>query len=81
MLPEAVHRRAQEARETNRRLMQQRRQLADHARSIVREAEAASAALRQTIWLPCEATNQKIRRPQPRTSSTSPDSKISAKTS
>lgn len=49
MLPAEVRRRAQETRETARRLVKQSRQLRDRADVLAREAEAAMAALRESM--------------------------------
>ena len=49
MLPEEVRRRAQEARDAARRLVKQSRQLSDCADVLMREAEAAVDALRETM--------------------------------
>jgi len=47
-------RRLQDVREANRMLLEQRKQLMHEARVLVREARAASAALRKTIRLPSD---------------------------
>jgi len=50
----ASRRQLRDVRETNRMLLEQRKQLLSEARVLVREAQAASAALRKTIWLPSD---------------------------
>jgi transposase-like protein len=49
MLPEEVQRRAQDVRDTARRLAKHSSQLRDLADVLMREAEAATAALRETM--------------------------------
>lgn len=49
MLPEEVRLRAQEAREAARRLVKESSRLRDQADVLMREAEAAIAALRETM--------------------------------
>src|SRR5262249_34608513 len=49
MLPEEVRRRAQEVRDVARRLVKQSHQLSDRADVLAREAEVATAALRETM--------------------------------
>ena len=49
MLPEDVRRRAQEVRDAARRLVKQSQQLSDCADVLIREAEVAIAALRETM--------------------------------
>ena len=49
MLPGEVRRRSWEARATARRLVKHSRELSDHADVLMREAEAAIAALREAI--------------------------------
>jgi hypothetical protein len=50
MLPEEVRRRAREARDTAWRLIKQSHELSDHSDVLMREAEAAIAALREAMW-------------------------------
>ena len=49
VLPDEIRRRAEDARRTARRLIKDNRQLADRADVLMREAEAAIAALRETM--------------------------------
>jgi hypothetical protein len=48
-IPDVVRRQAQEARDASRRLVKQSAQVPDHADVLRREAEAAIAALRETM--------------------------------
>ena len=48
-LPAEIRQRAQEARDAARRLVKESQQLTDHADVLIREAEAAVAALRETM--------------------------------
>src|SRR5215475_13224113 len=48
-LPAEIRQRAQEARDAARRLVKESQQLTDHADVLMREAEAAVAALRETM--------------------------------
>ena len=48
-LPAEIRQRAQEVRDTARRLVKESQQLTDHADVLMREAEAAIAALRETM--------------------------------
>jgi hypothetical protein len=49
MLPAEVRQRAREARDAARRLVKYGSELRDHADVLMREAEAAVAALRETM--------------------------------
>jgi galactokinase len=49
MLPEEVRQRAREVRDAARRLVKHSSELRDHADVLMREAEAAIAALRETM--------------------------------
>jgi hypothetical protein len=49
VLPDEIRRRAEDARRTARRLIKDNRQLADGADVLMREAEAAIAAFRETM--------------------------------
>jgi hypothetical protein len=49
VLPDEIRRRAEDARRTARRLIKDNRQLADRADVLMREAEAAIAAFRETM--------------------------------
>jgi hypothetical protein len=49
MLPEEVRRRAREARDAAQRLVEESHQEADRADGLMREAEVAIAALRETM--------------------------------
>ena len=49
MLPEEVRQRAREARDAAGKLIKQARQAADGADGLMREAEAAITALRETM--------------------------------
>jgi galactokinase len=49
MVPEEVRRRAREARDAARKLVKQTHQLSDVADVLMREAEAAITALRETM--------------------------------
>ena len=64
MLPAEVRQRAREVRDVARRLVKDRRQLSDRADVLMREAEAAMAALRETMQLANARTV--IGRPEPR---------------
>jgi hypothetical protein len=49
MLPEVVRRRAREARDAAWRLIKRSHELSDHSDVLMREAEAAIFALRETM--------------------------------
>jgi len=51
MLPDEIRLRAQEAREAARRAAKDSAQLRDQGDALIREAEAAIAALRETMRL------------------------------